>query len=90
MLKKKIYIAGHNGMVGSALVRELLRRGYSNLLTKSRQELDLLEKKEVADFFKEHKPDYVFLCAAKVGGILANSISPYDFLAENIQIQTTN
>jgi GDP-L-fucose synthase len=88
MLKKKIYIAGHNGMVGSALVRELLRRGYSNLLTKSRQELDLLEKKEVADFFKKNKPDYVFLCAAKVGGILANSISPYDFLAENIQIQT--
>lgn len=83
----KIYIAGHNGLVGSALVRKLKRLGYINLLIKSREELDLLDQKSVADFFAEEKPEYVFLAAAKVGGILANRDFPADFIFQNLQIQ---
>lgn len=84
----KIYIAGHKGLVGSAIVRNLLSKGYKNLITRSRLELDLLNQKEVDIFFKTEKPEYVFLAAAKVGGILANSNFKADFIYENIQLQT--
>ena len=68
----KIYVAGHRGMVGSAICRELGRQGYTNLITRTHQELDLTRQKDVEDFFREEKPDYVFLASAKVGGIVAN------------------
>ncbi|OIO19902.1 MAG: GDP-fucose synthetase [Candidatus Magasanikbacteria bacterium CG1_02_32_51] len=84
----KIYIAGHNGMVGSAIFRLLKKQGYTNLLTRTHQELDLLDAKAVADFFVSEKPEYVILAAAKVGGILANNIYPADFLYQNLQIQS--
>lgn len=83
----KIYIAGHNGMVGSAIVRALTASGYTNLILKSRGQLDLLDQVAVAEFFSKEKPEYVFLAAAKVGGILANNTAPADFLYENLQIQ---
>ena len=83
----KIYIAGHNGMVGSAIVRALTASGYTNLILKSRGQLDLLDQMAVAEFFSKEKPEYVFLAAAKVGGILANNTAPADFLYENLQIQ---
>ena len=83
----KIYIAGHNGMVGSAIVRALTASGYTNLIFKSRGQLDLLDQMAVAEFFSKEKPEYVFLAAAKVGGILANNTAPADFLYENLQIQ---
>jgi hypothetical protein len=76
----RIYIAGHRGLVGSAIHRELLRQGYRNLLTRTRQQLDLLDKPAVDGFFTAEKPDYVFLAAARVGGILANSTYPADFI----------
>lgn len=85
--KSKIYVAGHRGLVGSALVRNLGKHGFTNLLLKTRQELDLLDQGAVAKFFKEEKPEYVFLAAAKVGGILANSTYPADFIYENLVIQ---
>ena len=68
----KIYVAGHRGMVGSAIVRELVRQGYNNILTRSHAELDLISQEAVNDFFAKEKPEYVFLAAAKVGGIVAN------------------
>lgn len=83
----KIYIAGHQGMVGSAIVRLLTKLGYHNLLTSNRSELDLLSQQQVADFFATHAPDYVFLAAAKVGGIQANSNYPADFIYNNLMIQ---
>lgn len=83
----KIYIAGHNGLVGSAIVRLLKKRGYKNLVLKTRAELDLMDQKKVADFFKKEKPEYVFLAAAKVGGILANNTYPASFIHENIAIE---
>src|SRR6266567_3059971 len=83
----KIYIAGHKGLVGSALVRNLQAKGFSNLILKSRQELDLLDATEVADFFAKEKPEYIFLAAAKVGGIHANNEFPADFIYQNLQIQ---
>lgn len=83
----KIYIAGHRGLVGSALVRALEKDGYTNLILRTRQELDLLDQKAVADFFASEKPEYVFLAAAKVGGILANQNNKADFIYENLQIQ---
>ncbi|OGF27177.1 GDP-fucose synthetase [Candidatus Falkowbacteria bacterium RIFOXYB2_FULL_34_18] len=83
----KIYIAGHRGLVGSALVRNLQNRGFNNLVLKSRQELDLLDQIAVRDFFVKENPDYVFLAAAKVGGIAANSTYPANFIYENLQIQ---
>jgi GDP-L-fucose synthase len=83
----KIYVAGHNGMVGSAIVRKLKSEGYNNLITRSSKELDLRNQQAVADFFATEKPDYVFLAAAKVGGILANNIYRADFLFENLMIQ---
>ncbi|MBE9599532.1 GDP-L-fucose synthase [Pedobacter sp. MC2016-24] len=83
----KIYVAGHNGMVGSAIVRKLKNEGFENIITRSSKELDLRNQLEVADFFITEKPEYVFLAAAKVGGILANNIYRADFLFENLMIQ---
>jgi GDP-L-fucose synthase len=84
----RIFIAGHRGLVGSAIRRELERKGYTNLLLKTRSELDLLNDTAVASFFTEERPDYVFLAAAKVGGILANDTYPADFIRDNLEIQT--
>ena len=84
----RIYIAGHNGMVGSALLRRLESEGYTNLITRSHSDLDLTDQQAVADFFRTEKPEYVFLAAAKVGGILANSSFPADFIYLNLMIQT--
>ncbi|MFZ2189846.1 MAG: GDP-L-fucose synthase [Candidatus Magasanikiibacteriota bacterium] len=83
----KIYIAGHRGLVGSAIVRKLQAEGYNNLILKTHTELDLLNQQAVADFFAIEKPEYVFLAAAKVGGILANNTYPAQFIYENLQIQ---
>lgn len=83
----KIYVAGHRGMVGSAVVRCLEKQGYIDIVTKTHKELDLLRQVEVEDFFKEEKPDYVFLAAAKVGGIIANSEHLADFMYENMMIE---
>tara|TARA_B100000768_G_scaffold182065_1_gene209274 strand:- start:38682 stop:39623 length:942 start_codon:yes stop_codon:yes gene_type:complete len=84
----KIYISGHNGMVGSAIHRGLLKKGYTNIVTRSSKELDLRNQNEVNNFFKSEKPDFVFLAAAKVGGILANSTYRAEFLYDNLMIQT--
>jgi len=83
----KIYVAGHLGLVGSALVRRLQKEGYKNLVLRTRKELDLLNAGAVAKFFKTEKPEYVFLAAAKVGGIIANDKYPADFIYENLTIQ---
>lgn len=83
----KIYIAGHRGMVGSAIVRRLERAGYHNLVTRPSQELDLRSQVAVTDFFAQEKPEYVFLAAAKVGGIVANNTYRADFLYDNLMIQ---
>ena len=83
----KIYIAGHKGMVGSAIHRKLLSEGYFNIIGKTSKELDLRNQKVVADFFQEEKPDIVIDAAARVGGIMANSTFPYEFLMDNLQIQ---
>lgn len=85
--KSKIYIAGHRGMVGSAIKRKLESKGYSNLIFRTRSELDLTSQQAVNEFFKEERPEYVFLAAAKVGGILANSKFPAEFIYENIMIE---
>ncbi len=84
----KIYIAGHRGMVGSSILRALQAKGYSNFILKSSVELDLRNQQGVADFFAREKPDYVFLAAAKVGGIVANNTYRADFIYENIMIQS--
>ena len=84
----KIYIAGHLGMVGSALIRALQKRGYSNLLTRTRKELDLLNQNVVFNFLQTEKPDYIFIAAAKVGGIHANNTFRGQFLYENLAIET--
>jgi GDP-L-fucose synthase len=86
--ESRIYIAGHRGLVGSAIHRELTRLGYSNILTRTREELDLLDTSAVDDFFAKEKPEYVFLAAAKVGGILANNSYPADFIRDNLILQT--
>ena len=83
----RIYIAGHNGMVGSAIIRELKSEGYENLITKNSNELDLRNQNAVHDFFEKEKPDFVFLVAGKVGGILANSTFRADFLYDNLMIE---
>lgn len=83
----KIYVAGHRGMVGSAIVRRLQQGGYTNLVTRTRQELDLLDQRAVHDFLLQEKPDYIFLAAAKVGGIHANNTLRADFIYENLAIQ---
>ncbi|MEJ2905710.1 GDP-L-fucose synthase [Pedobacter panaciterrae] len=83
----KIYIAGHNGMVGSAIARKLQQQGYTQIITRSSKELDLRNQQEVNDFFATEKPEYVFLAAAKVGGIMANNVFRGEFLYENLMIQ---
>jgi len=83
----KIYVAGHKGLVGSALVKALSRAGYRNIITRTHAALDLTRPKDVNHFFEEVKPDYVFMAAAKVGGIWANDNLPADFILENLQIQ---
>jgi len=83
----KIFIAGHKGLVGSALVRKLSAEGFLNLVSKERLELDLLDKKAVENFFEKEQPEYVFLAAAKVGGIMANKTQKADFIYENLEIQ---
>ena len=83
----KIYVAGHRGMVGSAIVRELRRQGYTNLLTRTHAELDLTRQADVERFFADERPDYVFLAAAKVGGIVANQSAPADFMYQNMALE---
>ena len=87
-LEAKIYVAGHRGLVGSALMRQLKARGYTNLITRSHAELDLTNQAAVRDFFAKEKPDFVFLAAAKVGGIHANNTYPAEFIHQNLAIQT--
>ena len=84
----KIYVAGHRGLVGSALMRQLQANGYHNLVTRTHAELDLTDQAAVRDFFAEEKPEYVFLAAAKVGGIHANNTYPAEFIHQNLAIQT--
>lgn len=84
----KIYVAGHRGLVGSALMRQLQAKGYSNIVTRTHAELDLTNQQAVADFFESEKPEYVILAAAKVGGIHANNTYPAEFIHENLAIQT--
>ena len=83
----KIYIAGHKGLVGSAILKNLKEKGYTNIITKTHDELDLINQQEVAEFFENEKPEYVFLAAAKVGGIVANNTYRAEFIYENLQIQ---
>lgn len=85
----RIYLAGHTGLAGSAILRALRRSGYDNLILRSHRELDLTERPAVQAFFSEQRPEYVFLAAAKVGGILANDTYPADFIRENLEIQTS-
>ena len=82
-----IYVAGHRGMVGSAIVRELRRQGYENILVRTHAELDLTRQEEVERFFAEERPEYVFLAAAKVGGIVANQSAPADFMYQNLVLE---
>lgn len=84
----RIYVAGHRGLVGSAIVRRLERQGFETIITRSRDEVDLTSQAAVNDFFDQQRPEFVFLAAAKVGGILANSTYPADFIRENLQMQT--
>ena len=84
----KIYIAGHRGMVGSAIQRKLIKEGFTNQITHTSKEVDLRNQQAVADFFAREKPEYVFLAAAKVGGIVANNTYRADFIYENIMIQS--
>ena len=83
----KIYVAGHRGMVGSAIIRELEKNGYTNIVTRTSKELDLRRQDEVEKFFETEKPEYVFLAAAKVGGIMANSKHPADFMYDNMILE---
>ena len=85
--QNKIYVAGHNGMVGSAIVRQLSSEGYNEIVVRSSKELDLRNSQAVNAFFEEEKPDYVFMAAAKVGGIVANNTYRADFLYDNLMIQ---
>lgn len=86
--KSKIFVAGHRGLVGSSIIRQLERQGYGNIITKNRTQLNLCVQKDVEEFFVEERPEYVFLGAAKVGGIEYNKQVPADFIRENLQIQT--
>ena len=88
MPSSRVYVAGHRGLVGSAIVRELQQRGYHNLLLATHDELDLRDQAAVTRFFARHSPEFVFLSAAKVGGILANSTRPAEFLYDNLAIET--
>lgn len=84
----KIYVAGHLGMVGSAILRNLQKAGYTNIITATRKEVDLIDQTQTNNFMFEHKPDYVFLAAAKVGGIYANSEYQADFIYENLMVES--
>lgn len=86
-LSSKIYVAGHRGMVGSAIVRELKRQGYTNIITRIHKELDLIRQDQVEAFFAQEKPEYVFLAAAKVGGIVANANALADFMYDNMMLE---
>lgn len=86
-LNSKIYVAGHRGLVGSAILENLQSKGYSNIITRTHKELDLINQDEVARFFEVEQPEYVFLAAAKVGGIIANNVYRADFIYENLMIQ---
>jgi GDP-L-fucose synthase len=86
-LSARIYVAGHRGLVGSALVRRLRMGGYSNLVVRSHEELDLTERQAVREFLQQERPEYIFIAAAKVGGILANSTYPAEFIAQNLMIE---
>lgn len=86
-LNSRIYVAGHRGLVGSAIIRNLKENGFSNIITRTRAELDLLDSQKVSEFFTKEKPEYVFLAAAKVGGIQANDTFPAEFIFENLQVQ---
>ena len=87
-INSKIYVAGHRGMVGSAIVKDLTNKGFTNIITRTSSELNLINQQDVADFFEKEKPEYVFLAAAKVGGIVANNTLRADFIYENILIQS--
>ena len=87
-INSRIYVAGHRGLVGSAIYRLLKKRGFENLITRTHSELELMDAVEVQNFFEETKPEFVFLAAAKVGGIHANSTYPADFMRENLVVQT--
>jgi GDP-L-fucose synthase len=87
-ISDKIYVAGHKGLVGSAIVRKLTASGYKNILTADKIRLNLIDQRATADFFENEKPDYVFLAAAKVGGILANNNYPADFIYDNTMIES--
>ena len=87
-LNSKIYVAGHNGMVGSAIIRSLRDKGYQNLIYKTSKELNLMRQQDVEDFFEKEKPQYVFLAAAKVGGIHANNTYPAEFIYNNVMIES--
>ena len=84
----RVFIAGHRGLVGSAIARRLQREGYTNLICKTRDQSDLTDQSAVEDFFRTARPEFVFLAAAEVGGILANSTRPAEFIANNLLIQT--
>lgn len=84
----KIYVAGHNGMVGSAIVRDLKKQGFNNIITRTHVELDLINQQQVQNFFQSEKPDQVYLAAAKVGGIYANNTFPADFIYQNLMIES--
>ena len=87
-LNNKIYIAGHLGLVGSAIMRQLEARGYKNIVTRTHRQLDLTNQQSVVDFFALEKPEYLILAAAKVGGIYANNTYPAEFIFSNLAIQT--
>ena len=84
----KIYVAGHAGLIGSAVVRALVSRGFRNVITRSREELELTIKNDVDAFFEKETPDYVILAAGKVGGIIDNQTFPADFISQNLAIQS--
>ena len=88
MLSKnsKIYVAGHKGLVGSAIIRRLKRKGYNNLIFKTSKELDLRDQNKVLRFLKKHKPDFIFIAAAKVGGIFSNNNYKANFIYDNLAI----
>lgn len=86
--RSRIYVAGHRGLAGSAICRRLRKQGYGNLIVRNRAELDLRDQQAAEEFFRQERPEYVFLAAAKVGGILANSTYPADFLRDNLSVQT--
>ena len=87
-LKSKIYVAGHKGLVGSAIIRKLKQKGYENIIFRSKKQLDLKNQKKVHNFLKKNKPDFIFIAAAKVGGIYSNDKHRAEFIFDNLTIQT--